>query len=57
MEFADMVGLAAGLLTTVSMLPQVTKSYKSKSTKDISLPYISLLWLGLLIWIIYGFMI
>lgn len=56
-DFTDIVGLAAGLLTTVSMLPQVIQSYKSKSTKDISLPYIFLLWLGLLIWGLYGFLI
>ncbi|RMH77120.1 MAG: hypothetical protein D6680_06105, partial [Cyanobacteria bacterium J007] len=31
------LGLLAGTLTTISFLPQVIKTWKSKSAKDVSL--------------------
>ncbi|NBS17960.1 MAG: hypothetical protein EBS79_13975, partial [Gammaproteobacteria bacterium] len=33
----DLIGSIAGTLTTVSFLPQVLKTYRSRSAKDISL--------------------
>ena len=57
MDMVESIGLFAGLLTTVSMLPQVIKSYKSKKTNDLSLSYMVTLFFGLALWVIYGFMI
>lgn len=57
MESADILGLAASLLTTLCMLPQVIKSYKSKSTRDLSWGYLGTLGSALLLWIAYGFLI
>ncbi|WP_017304791.1 SemiSWEET transporter [Spirulina subsalsa] len=48
------VGLLAGALTTISFLPQVLKTWKSKSAKDISLGMFLTFCLGVLLWIIYG---
>ncbi|MCW6037839.1 SemiSWEET transporter [Spirulina subsalsa FACHB-351] len=48
------VGLLAGTLTTISFLPQVLKTWKSKSAKDISLGMFLTFCLGVVLWIIYG---
>jgi len=47
----------AGTITTISMLPQVIKIWKSKSAKDISLGMFSIFSVGILLWIFYGFSI
>ena len=36
MDAITIIGLIAALFTTVSLLPQLIKVYKTKSTKDIS---------------------
>lgn len=48
------IGLTAGTLTTISFLPQVIKTWKSKSAKDISLAMFSTFCVGLFLWIVYG---
>ena len=54
MDISTIVGLAAGALTTASFLPQMTKTIRSKATKDISLGMYLLLSTGLFFWVIYG---
>lgn len=51
------IGLTAGALTTISFLPQALKTWKSKSAKDISLTMFLTFCLGVILWIIYGFLI
>jgi MtN3 and saliva related transmembrane protein len=48
------IGLLAGSLTTIAFLPQVIKTWKTKSTKDISLGMFLTFCTGVLLWIIYG---
>ena len=48
------IGLLAGTLTTIAFLPQVIKTWKTKSTKDISLGMFLTFCTGVLLWIIYG---
>ncbi|MEJ2685428.1 MAG: SemiSWEET transporter [Candidatus Sulfobium sp.] len=57
MDNTTLIGLAAGLFTTISFLPQVIKAWKSKSTRDISIGMYIVLGLGLLMWVFYGFAI
>ncbi|MEJ2697307.1 MAG: SemiSWEET transporter [Candidatus Sulfobium sp.] len=57
MDTATIIGLAAGVFTTISFLPQVIKAWKSKSTRDISIGMYIVLGIGLLLWTIYGFAI
>ena len=57
MDVATLVGLVAGMLTTIAFLPQVRQSWRTKSTKDISLPMILTFCTGVLLWLIYGLMI
>ena len=53
MQPNDLLGLAAGALTTLSFIPQVLKTWKSRSAKDISFGMFLLFSLGVLLWLIY----
>lgn len=49
-----LIGLAAAFCTTISYLPQVHKSWKTRSTSDLSMQMMLLLFSGLTLWISYG---
>jgi MtN3 and saliva related transmembrane protein len=51
-----LLGLAAGVLTTISLSPQLVKCYRSKSTCDLSSGYLTILCLGEFLWLVYGIM-
>jgi MtN3 and saliva related transmembrane protein len=57
MDMVTLLGMAAGTLTTISFLPQVIKTWKTRSTKDISSGMFSLFCAGIFLWILYGFSI
>jgi len=57
MELMTLIGLAAGFCTTAAFLPQVVKTWKSKSAKDLSLGMYSIFCTGVLLWLVYGIMI
>ena len=57
MDVAMLVGLAAGILTTIAFLPQLLHTWRTESAKDISLGMILTFCTGVLLWLIYGFMI
>jgi len=50
----EVLGLAAGSLTTIAFLPQLIQTWKSKSAKDISLGMFLLFTGGIILWLIYG---
>lgn len=54
---ADFIGYTAGALIIASFVPQIIKSYKTKSVKDLSLLMLVLIISATLLWIVYGFMI
>jgi MtN3 and saliva related transmembrane protein len=54
MDTIIITGYIAGTLTTVSFLPQVIRSWKTKSTHDISFAMLALFGLGMLLWATYG---
>lgn len=55
MNVIQLLGLFAGSLTTAAFLPQVIKTWKSRSAKDLSLGMFSLFCLGVALWLVYGF--
>lgn len=57
MNYIDLMGYVAGILVVVSLLPQVIKSWKTKSTRDISLSRYIIYVTGLIIWVIYAIII
>lgn len=50
----EIVGLAAGIFTSGSLLPQLVKLVKTRKSEDISLFYLIVLFVGLALWIWYG---
>jgi MtN3 and saliva related transmembrane protein len=54
MNWVTALGLLAGTLTTVAFLPQVIHTWKTKSTKDLSLPMLVSFTAGVLCWLLYG---
>lgn len=50
----ESIGAVAGLLTTISFVPQVLKVWRSRSAGDISLWMFLLFSLGVLLWLVYG---
>lgn len=54
MESITYLGLLAGALTTISLLPQVLKTWKTKSAGDISFWMFFILFVGIFCWLIYG---
>jgi MtN3 and saliva related transmembrane protein len=54
MNYFEIIGFLAAILTTVAFFPQVIKVYKTKDTKSISLTMYIILSIGLLCWLIYG---
>ncbi|MCP4923490.1 MAG: hypothetical protein GY915_05605 [bacterium] len=57
MTLIDVLGFAAGILTTAAFLPQVLKTWRSKSAKDLSRGMYAILCLGFSMWCLYGVMI
>ena len=55
-NFTEIVGLAAGICTALSLLPQIIKIMKEKAAQDISLFYLLVLLCGLGLWTYYGFL-
>ena len=54
MSALTLLGLVAGCCTTLAFLPQVVKTWKTRSTGDISLGMFLVLVLGVALWLIYG---
>ena len=54
MELLEITGYLAGLLVAISLVPQVVKSWRTKSTKDISLGWTVIYIAGLLLWVVYS---
>ena len=54
MDFYEILGLLAASLTTASFLPQVYKTWKTKSTEGLSLTMYLVFFLGIVFWLIYG---
>jgi MtN3 and saliva related transmembrane protein len=51
------LGFFAGLLTVVSFLPQVIRTWKTRRTHDLSLGMFALLVTASSLWIVYGIVI
>ncbi len=51
----EIIGFIAGFFVSIALLPQVIKTWRSKSSKDISLGWTIILMSGLFLWIVYAF--
>ena len=57
MTAVTMLGLLAGTLTTIAFVPQVIKTWRTRSTHDISLGMFAILVAGIIAWLLYGALI
>ncbi len=57
MNTISLLGLIAGAFTTIAFLPQVLKTWKSRSAKDLSLGMFSIFTVGVGMWLAYGILI
>jgi MtN3 and saliva related transmembrane protein len=48
------IGLAAAFCTTAAFLPQVIQTWRTRSTKDLSLPMFAVFTTGIFLWLVYG---
>lgn len=53
----EIVGIAAGALSCTTFLPQVVKTYKSKSAKGVSLLMFIIAAVSTFLWLVYGILI
>jgi MtN3 and saliva related transmembrane protein len=53
----DVVGYAAGFLATAAFVPQVAKTFRERSARDISLGMYVLFCAGVALWLLYGVLI
>lgn len=54
MTGVEILGYAAGAVTCLTFLPQVIKTWQSKSAKDVSLGMFLIAALNEVMWIVYG---
>jgi MtN3 and saliva related transmembrane protein len=50
----DILGYVAGLLTAFTFLPQVIKTWKTKSAKDVALAMFVIAFSNQILWLVFG---
>jgi MtN3 and saliva related transmembrane protein len=56
-DLISALGAAAAFCTTAAYLPQLIRAWRTRSTRDMSLPWIVLLVTGVALWLVYGVLI
>lgn len=54
MDYTQALGLAAAFFTTVANIPQAIKVIRTGSTKSLAASTYAMLFLGMVLWVIYG---
>lgn len=57
MEFVTAIGFVAGALTTVAFLPQLQRTWRTRSAEDVSLAMLLTFTTGVLLWLVYGILV
>ena len=57
MTITTVIGLVAAFCTTVAFVPQVVRTWKNRSTADLSLGMYLFYALGIFAWLVYGVLI
>ncbi len=52
--FITAIGLAAAFCTTIAFLPQVIRTWRTRSTGDLSLGMFLVFTTGIFLWLVYG---
>lgn len=54
LDFTGIIGVVAGIFTSVSLLPQLIKIIRDKKVEDLSTAMFISLMIGLILWVVYG---
>lgn len=54
MNWEGVLGLIAGVCTTLAVIPQIRKARKRKHVNDVSPGMFTILMIGLGLWVVYG---
>lgn len=54
MTAMDILGMTAGCISSITFLPQVIKTWKTKSAADISLLMFTFATISVIMWLVYG---
>lgn len=57
MDLGTLIGFVAGGLTTIAFIPQLVKTWKSRSAEDVSLGMLVIFCTGVALWLVYGLLI
>ena len=57
MSAENLLGVAAGVLTTIAFVPQVLRVWRTRTARDLSLATFSIFTVGVALWLVYGVMI
>ena len=53
----EAIGIVAAVLTTISFVPQVWHSFKTRDVSGVSLGMYSLFTVGIALWLVYGILL
>lgn len=56
MNYIELIGFSAAFLTTAAFLPQVYQTWKTKDVSALSLPMLLMFFVGIVAWLVYGFL-
>ena len=56
-NYTEVIGLCAAFLTTAAFLPQVFKTWRTKDVSGLSLPMLTMFFVGVVLWLIYGLLL
>lgn len=54
MDIEAIIGTVAGICTTVAVVPQLVRTWKTKEVEDVSLGMFLVLIFGVTLWTVYG---
>jgi MtN3 and saliva related transmembrane protein len=57
MSLTEIIGYTAGILTAITFLPQVIKTWRDKKAKEISLTMFLIAFVNEILWLFYGVML
>jgi len=54
MDYVAIIGYLAGGCTTIAVVPQIYKAWRTKTVRDVSTKMFAILTFGIFLWVIYG---
>jgi len=54
MDWIEVAGLSGSVLSSITFMPQVYQTWKTKSVSDLNLSMMTIVFLSTVIWLVYG---